>query len=111
MRLEACSRTASAALRERLAQIAPAGAFDRALLLRAVLRAVGPAQALAADLADGQRPGGLWPPAARLRLADDSPDPPWRRIDSGTLYTDVRALFTTATAVAALGLFAARRRS
>ncbi len=111
MMLDGISGPVSAELRGRLARIVPVGAFERALLVRAALRAGLPVDAWAAELIQQQRQDGLWPSAARLRLTHDMPEPPWERIDSGTLYTDARALFTTATAVAALGLISGERRS
>lgn len=111
MLLDALPGPPPAAIAARLAQATPAGAFERALLLRAAYAAGLPADRLADELVREQREDGLWPAAARLRLVADAPGAPWLRIDSGTLYTDTSALFTTATAVAALARATGRRRS
>ena len=104
MRLDCAEGPLPVPLRSLLARFSPAGTFERALLVRALVRADLPANTQAARLVQAQRRDGLWPPAARLRVPYDDPSPPWRRIDSGVLYTDSRGLFTSATAVAALGL-------
>jgi len=111
MRLDSAAGEVPARLRQQLVRFTPSGPFERALLVRAAIRAGLSPYRQAARLLRTQRRDGLWPGAARLRLARDSPDPPWHRINSGPLYTDIRGLFTTATAVAALAMVMAERRS
>ena len=55
-----------------------------------------------------QRSDGSWPPSALLRLPDRDEIAPWNEIDAGRLFRDERAIFTTATVVAALGTLSER---
>lgn|GEM_PF-1823468 len=94
--------TVNTRARAAIAGFVPAGAFETALLLmcRAALRQ--PCSALLRRLLQMQRPDGLWPPSARLRLARPEVAEPWAVIDSGPLFLDEQGVFTTATVLAAL---------
>ena len=98
--------TVSGNTRAALAGFVPAGAFEAALLLicRAALRQS--CAALLRRLLEMQGADGLWAPSARLRLARPAVAAPWAVIDSGPLFLDGQAVFTTATVLAALGRYA-----
>jgi hypothetical protein len=79
-------------------------AMDLALVLAAA--AVGGAprplvDGLARELAGVQRPDGGWDGGPNLRVTDPACERPWDA-PAGALYTDLRGLVTTATALAAL---------
>ena len=104
MALDGETHAVCPAARELLKRTVPAGAFDRALWIRAAVRIGVDAQLPAVELVDVQRGNGLWSGTARLRLPNGTSSTPWAEIDSGPLHTDTQGLFTTATAVASLGL-------
>lgn len=79
-------------------------AMDLALVLATA--AVGGAQralvrGLARELVALQRPDGGWEGGPNLRVTDPACERPWD-VPAGRLYTDLRGLVTTATALAAL---------
>ena len=85
-----------------------ASEFDLALLLL-IHSSIGDrryARRLAKHLRRRQCSDGSWPPSAVMRLPIPETHAPWKTIDSGPMYVDLRAVFTTATAVAALSVFA-----
>ena len=87
----------------------PASSFDAALLLVSLVLLNRPrAAAVASELRHLQRVDGSWPSSAVLRLPTPEMERPWDAIDSRRLFRDQNAVFTTATAVAALSLFLAR---
>jgi hypothetical protein len=82
---------------------AVAGAFEQALQLRCLVRTgSASAQAAAARLIAMQTADGSWPASALLRLTRPEVTAPWACIDAGPLYIDRNAIFTSATALAAL---------
>jgi hypothetical protein len=85
-------------------------AWEDALLVRCLLHIhpAGLEEPVQRLLAGQQRDGG-WPASAWLRLARAEVLEPWRVIDAGPLYPDHNGVFTTAGAVAALGLYLGRR--
>lgn len=95
-------------LRAAIAGFVPAGDFERALLLRCRSNLGLPSRPLIEELLSRQCANGMWPAAARLRLARPELAMPWALIDSGPLFIDDRAVFTTATVLAALGSCARR---
>jgi hypothetical protein len=81
-------------------------AFDLACVLGTVALGRGDSTVrgqLAAELVALQRPDGSWDPSPRLRVTDPACAQPWHAA-SGNVYSDVDALYTTATAVRALVL-------
>lgn len=92
-----------AGLRAAIAGFVPAGDFERALLLRCQASLGLPSRTLVEELLSRQCADGMWPAAARLRLARPELAMPWAVVDSGPLFIDDRAVFTTATVLAALG--------
>lgn len=90
----------------------PVDAFDRSLLLTALLHTTAriprAAHRLANDLLASRGDDGLWEGSAWLRVTRDDCAEPWERpFDSGNLYCDDGVL-TSATAVRALSEFARR---
>lgn len=106
MRLAAPTTQRETSLRAAIAGFVPAGDFERALLLQCHVGLRMPCTALVEVLLARQCADGLWPAAARLRLARPELLEPWAVIDSGPVFTDDRAVFTTATVLAALGRYA-----
>lgn len=105
MRLAAPAMQQETGLRAAIAGFVPAGDFERALLLQCHISLRLPCTALVEALLARQCTDGLWPAAARLRLARHELAQPWAVIDSGPLFIDDRAVFTTATVLAALGRY------
>jgi hypothetical protein len=97
----------AAELLDTLSSRADGSIFDAALRLLTLKRigaADGEAAAeCAATLERTQSADGGWPAAAELRLTDRQVYEPWRVENSGPLFLDERRLFTTVTAMAALG--------
>ncbi len=112
-----------------LAQIEPDNAFEVALLLSGLLYgSYGPpgssvsgeprpaipsgardiARDLAGRLVREQQSDGSWPSAPILRITRRDCYDPWACGDAGPLYADPHRLFTTATAVHALGRICAK---
>lgn len=90
---------------ESLTRFVPTNAFDEALWLRCLLKIGHPsARAAARRLVDRQQEDGSWPAAAFLRLTSPEVTEPWNVMDPGPIYHDRQRVFTTATAVSALGL-------
>jgi hypothetical protein len=104
--LPACSalpRAVVTGLWQTLIALQPDGSFERALLLRCRLSLGLPSRALAHALTAEQNGDGSWAGSALLRLSRPDVAEPWSAIDSGPVYPDQCGIFTTATAVAALG--------
>ena len=96
-----------------LRQAPTASPFERALLLLCLTRFGGGdrhAAQHAETLVHEQQRDGSWQSGPILRLTSRAVREPWRVADAGPLYRDVRRVFTTATAVAALGAFDTRVR-
>jgi hypothetical protein len=96
-----------------LRQASTGSPFERALLLMCLTRIRGDdryASQHAETLVHEQMPDGSWQSGPILRLTSRAIRDPWRVADAGPLYRDVRRVFTTATAVAALGAFDTRVR-
>lgn len=106
MRLATPAAGRETGLRAAIAGFVPAGDFERALLLQCHVSLRIPCTALVETLLARQCADGLWPAAARLRLARPELAQPWAVIDSGPIFIDDRAVFTTATVLAALGRYA-----
>lgn len=90
------------AIRDKIAAMKAAGAFESALLLdcRRVL-GVSTSDVLF-KLMESQCDSGLFPPSASLRLTACNVEEPWLTVSAGPRYLDELRLFTTATAVGAL---------
>ena len=84
------------------------GAFENALLLLCLCQpalgggARGVRERAIAAILGQQMDGGIWPGSALMRLPHRQVTEPWKEIDPGATYRDVRGLFTTAAAIAAL---------
>jgi len=79
-------------------------AMDLALVLATAVVGMAPralVDGLARELAALQRPDGGWAGGPNLRVTDPACERPWDE-PVGRLYTDLRGLITTATALAAL---------
>ena len=101
------------ALETTLEQAAPASPFERALLVLCLLRLADDDQKATRHtetLVHEQLRDGSWQSGPILRLTSRAIREPWRIADAGPLYRDVRRVFTTATAVAALGAFDTQMR-
>ncbi len=88
-----------------VSHIPPANAFDAALKLislTALQRNYEEIRTATRELMDRQKDDGLWPASAFLRLTSPEVIAPWATLDSGPIYQDLNAVFTTATAVSAL---------
>jgi hypothetical protein len=89
-----------------------ANAFELAQLLSIHARVGNPRQAssIASEICARQRSDGSWPSSAILRLPTCELRTPWEAIDGGRLFSDLNRVFTTATTVAALSMFAGVER-
>jgi hypothetical protein len=92
------------------ARIRPGNAFETALLIlcyvHAGLESDPAALELTAGLLSAQHPDGAWKSAPILRLTDRRCYDPWNSDDAGPLFEDEQHVFTSATALAALGAMA-----
>jgi hypothetical protein len=91
-----------------LRQIEPANAFEAALLISSLLYLNqdgwdGKLRDLTDQLIRQQLPDGSWSSAPILRITRRDCDQPWATGDAGLLYTEPNRLFTTSTALYALG--------
>lgn len=84
----------------------PSGAFETALHLNCItLLEVKESPKYTKDLLNllnVQSPDGSWPSSPILRLTYPIVKRPWMKIDAGTIYRDLRNVFTTATVIGAL---------
>ena len=91
---------------EPLRRLAPEDALQAALLLSLSAAREAPARlvGLIRTLLAAQTAGGAWQAAPSLRIPPRSCARPWEAPGAGGLYADPERLFTTATALAALGM-------
>jgi hypothetical protein len=80
-----------------------AGAFEQALLVLTRRELELGYAAERDELLRMQGSDGSWGPSAWLRLTDPGSAEPWKRLDCGSCFLDDGAVFTTVTAIGAVG--------